>query len=98
MQPLQPWKRQNECWELFQEHNVPGWSKDLKPTKCPSAASAGAFYEQPETNGAARWEASSIDQLQKRVHLEVKDIDVGLLQNAFRGLMTKVKHSANNGL
>ena len=47
---------------------------------------------------ADSWEASNIDQLKKRDHLEVKDIDVGLLRNAFRGLMTKVRHAANNGV
>ena len=47
---------------------------------------------------ATAWEASKIDQLKKRVHLEVNDIDVGLLQNAFRGHMSKVRHAADNGL
>ena len=44
------------------------------------------------------WEASNVDQQKKRDPLEVKDIDVGLLQNAFRGLITQVRHAANNGV
>ena len=47
---------------------------------------------------AGSWEGSNIDQLKKKVHLEVKDINVGLLRNAFRGLITKVRYAAENGL
>ena len=46
---------------------------------------------------AGSWEASKIDQLKKRDHVKAKNIDVGLLQNAFWGLLTKVRHAADNG-
>ena len=54
MQPLQHWKRGNEWSEL-----ILGWSKDLKPAKCPSAASSWAFnYGQPETSSVC-WQLGS---------------------------------------
>ena len=63
-----------------------------------TAASSWAFLGSlKQAVYAGSWEASIIAQLKKRDHLEVKDIDVGLLQNAFRGLMTKVRHAVNNG-
>ena len=42
-----------------------------------------------QTVYAGSWEASKIDQLKKRDHLMVKNIDVGLLRNTFWGLLTK---------
>ena len=47
---------------------------------------------------ADSWEASKIDQLKKRDHVKAKNIDVGLLRNAFWGLLTKVRHAADNGV
>ena len=67
--------------------NVP----QLHPVECFTGSLKQAVY-------AGSWKASNIDQLKKKVHLEVKDIDVGQLQNVFRGLMTKVRHAAENGL
>ena len=44
------------------------------------------------------WEATNVDQLKERVHLEVKGNEVGLLRNALLGLMAEVRHAANNEL
>ena len=48
--------------------NVP----QLHPVECFTGSLKQAVY-------AGSWEASNIDQLKKKVHLEVKDIDVGQL-------------------
>ena len=64
-----------------------------------TAASSWAFWGSlKQAVFAGSWEASNIDHLKKRDHLEVKGIDVGLLQNAFEGLKTKVRHTTNNGV
>ena len=76
-----------DCSETSTPPNVP----QLHPVECFTGSLKQAVY-------AGIWVASNIDQLKKKVHLEVKDIDVGQLQNAFRGLMTKVRHVAENGL
>ena len=47
---------------------------------------------------AGSWKASKIDHLKKRDHLKAKNIDVGLLRNAFWGLLTKVRCAADNGV
>ena len=67
--------------------NVP----QLHPVECFTGSMKQTVY-------AGSWEASNIDQLKKKVHLEVKDIDVGQLRNVFQGLMTKVRHAAESGL
>ena len=76
--------------------NVWDGSKTSNPPNVPQLR---PFFGQPkQAVYACSWQASDIDQLKKRVHLEVKDIGVGLLRNAFRGLVTKVRHAADNGL
>ena len=76
MRPLQPTKRGNECLELLQEHNR---RKDLKPTECASLQLRPVDHflgNLKQAVYAGSWEASNIDQLKKRDHLEVKDIGV----------------------
>ena len=74
--------------------------QDFKPAKCPSQLRPVEQFlgSLKQVVYAGSWEASNIDQLNKRDHLEVKDIDVGLLRSTFRGLMTKDRHAANNGV
>ena len=70
--------------ELLQEHNVWDGSKtstppnvrQLHPLECFTCSLKQAVY-------GGSWEASNIDQLKKKVHLEVKDIDVGSYKTYF---------------
>ena len=73
MQPLQLWKRANKCLELFQEHNRRDSSIPQTHQMSLIAASSWAFLGSlKQAVYAGSWEASNIDQLKKRDHLEVK--------------------------
>ena len=98
MQPPQPWKRGNKCSKL-QEHNRRDGLKTSDPSNVPQLRPVERFLGSlKQAVYAGSLEASKIDQLKKRDHLKIKNIDVGLLRNAFRGLMTKVTHAADNGV
>ena len=98
MKLLQPWKRQQVC-EALQEHNRRDGSKASNPPNVPQLRPVERFLGSPkQAVYAGSWEASNIDQPKKRDHLKVKNIDVGLLRNAFLGLMTKVRHATDNGV
>ena len=85
MQPLQPWKRGNKCLELLQGDNRQDGLKTLNPPKAPQLRPVEHFLGSlKQAVYAGSWEASNIE-LKKRDHLEVKDIDVGLLRNSVRG-------------
>ena len=99
MQPLQPWKRGKECLELFREPYVRDGPKTSNPPNVPQLHPVERFADSlKQAVYAGSWEASNIDQLKKIVHLEVKDIDVGPLQNAFRGVINEMIHAAKNEL
>ena len=92
-------KKRQQVLGALSEEEPAAFSKDLKPTNCPQLHPVERFIVcLKQAVYAGSWKASSIDQQKKRVHLEVKDIDVGLLRNAFRGLVTEARHAANNGL
>ena len=86
-----PGKEATDAWSSFKSI-AGGMVKYLKPTKCPSQLRPAFWGSLKQAVYAGIWEASNIDQLKKRDHSEVKDIDLGLLRNAIRGLMTKVRH------
>ena len=94
-----PGKEETNAWSSFRSITG-GMVQDLKSAKCPSQLRPVEHFlgSLKQVVYAGSWEASNIDQLTKRDHLEVKDIDVGLLRNTFRGFMTKVRHAANNGV
>ena len=99
MQPLQSWKRGEDCLELLQDHKVRDGSTTLNPPNVDQLRPVERFMDSlKQAVYAGSWEASNIDQLKKIFHLEVKDIDAGLLRNAFHGFVTKVTHAADNGL
>ena len=101
MQPLHSWKRGNRCLELPVKSITGGMVKDHKPTECLSqpVRPVELFWGNlKQAVYAGSWEASNIDQLKKRDHLQVKNIDLGLLRNAVGGLMTKVRNATNNGV
>ena len=100
MQLLQPWTRGKKWVNLFQKQNRREGSKTLiNPPNVPQLRQVEHFLGSlKQAVYAGSWEASNIDQLKKRDHLKVKNIDVGLLRNAFLGLMTKVRHATDNGV
>ena len=88
MQLLQSLRRDNECLELFQEYTMWDGPKTSNPPNVPQLHPIERFMDSlKQAVHAGSWEASDIDQLQKRVHLEVyvKDIDVGRVTKCIPG-------------
>ena len=69
MQPLQPWKRGNECLELLQEHNRRDGQRPQTHRMSLTAASSWAFLGSlKQAVYAGSWKAWNIDQLKKIDH------------------------------
>ena len=99
MQPLQPWKTGNECLKLLQEQKRRDGQSPQTHRMSLTAASSWAFFWAAWNKQCmlAAGKHKTLITWRKETTWRSNTLTAGCYETQFRGLMTKVRHAANNG-
>ena len=81
------------------DENINYIPEDINPPKVPQARPIENFWSclaQKVYDGA--WEAKNEEQLRRRIKSKLKDFDQEFLQNLLKGIKTKLRKIADEGV